>query len=316
MNVHRFANGDTMPMLGLGTWKSAPGDVYTAVKEAVRIGYRHIDCAAIYGNEHEVGRALMECFHEGLVKREDLWITSKLWNDKHATEDVVPALQQTLTDLHLDYLDLYLVHWPVAIKKGLVFPKSGQDMASLDEIPLSATWKGMENAVQQKLCRHIGVSNFGIRKLLDLCAITRIKPEVNQVELHPYLPQRELVETCEAQGVHVTAYSPLGSPDRPAGLKRADAPVLLDDPIIASVARAKGITPAQVLLAWALARNTSVIPKSVNPERMKVNLEAAKIELTDEDLLHVAAIDRQERYVAARMWTMPGSPYTEADVWA
>lgn len=315
MKIHRFSNGDTMAMLGLGTWKSAPGEVYTAVKEAIRLGYRHIDCAAIYGNEHEVGRALAECFSDGTVKREELWITSKLWNDKHAQEDVIPALQKTLSDLRLDDLDLYLVHWPVALKKGVTFPRSGQDMLSLDAAPLSATWKGMEDAVAKKLCRHIGVSNFGIRKLLDLSATAKIKPEVNQIELHPYLPQRELVETCVAQGVHVTAYSPLGSPDRPAGLKKADAPVLLEDPIITEIAKEKGITPAQVLLAWALARNTSVIPKSVNPERMRQNLAAASITLTDEDLLRIAGIDRNERYVAATFWTMPGSPYTEADVW-
>lgn len=303
-------------MLGLGTWKSAPGEVYAAVKEAIRVGYRHIDCAAIYGNEHEVGRALEECFREGVVKREDLWITSKLWNDKHAQEDVVPALRQTLNDLRLDALDLYLVHWPVAIRRGMVFPKSGQDMVSLHDAPLADTWKGMESAVQQNLARHIGVSNFGVRHLLELASVSRIKPEVNQIELHPYLPQRELVETCESQRVHVTAYSPLGSPDRPAGMKRADSPVLLEDPAIARVAQAKGITPAQVLLAWALARGTSVIPKSVNPERMRANLAAADMDLTDEDLLQIAGIDRHERYVGARMWTMPGSPYTEADVWA
>ncbi len=316
MRFHRFLNGDTMAILGLGTWKSAPGDVYTAVKEAIRIGYRHIDCAAIYGNEHEVGRALAESFAEGLVKREELWITSKLWNDKHAQEDVIPAIQKTLSDLRLDYLDSYLVHWPVALKKGVVFPKRGDDLVSLDTMPLSETWKGMEATVDQKLSRHIGVSNFSMRKLIDISTTARIKPEVNQVEMHPYLPQHELLKYCTSHDIHVTAYSPLGSPDRPAGLKKKDATVLLEDPIIAAVAKDRGVTPAEILLAWAIARKSSVIPKSINPQRLQKNLAAADITLTDEELLRIAGIDRYERYVGAGFWAIPGSPYTEADIWA
>ena len=142
MKAHIFKNKDSMPALGLGTWKSAPGDVYKAVKIAIKTGYRHIDCAPVYGNEKEVGKAISECIAEGMVKRTDLWITSKLWNNQHARTDVVPALKQTLSDLNTTYLDLFLIHWPIALKKDIMFPQSGKDMILLKEIPLTETWKG------------------------------------------------------------------------------------------------------------------------------------------------------------------------------
>jgi len=308
-------NGDRMPMLGLGTWKSAPGDVQRAVKEALRLGYRHVDCAFIYDNEREVGRALAESTREGVVSRDELWVTSKLWNDCHAPEHVRPALEAALADLQLDYLDLYLVHWPVALKKGVLGPASAEDFIALDALPLAATWGALESARDAGLCRHIGVSNLSAPKLGALIEGARVKPEVNQVELHPYLAQSELVAFCAESGVHVTAYSPLGSPDRPPQLMAPGEPVLLQDPTIAAIAAARGATSAQVLIRWALERGTAVIPKSVNPERLKQNLAAADVSLTDADMEAIAALDRHRRYVDGSFWEMPGGPYTLANLW-
>lgn len=310
-----FANGDTMPQFGLGTWKSKPGEVYAAVRETIRIGYRHIDCAAIYMNEAEIGKAFQDAFAAGDVKREDLWITSKLWNNAHAEEQVLPALRKTLADLQLDYLDMYLVHWPIAFKSDVLGPKGAEDFIPLSELPLIGTWRGMEAAHAAGLTRHIGVSNFSVKKLKALLVEAKVRPENNQVELHPLLAQNELLAYCKAEGIHLTAYSPLGSFDRSAALKGTDEPNLFDHPIIKDVAKKHGVSEAQVLIKWAMQRGTAVIPKSVNAERLKQNFEAQQLVLSDEDMQMLAHVDRHYRFIDGTFWEFPGSSYTVANLW-
>ena len=315
MRTVAFANGDQMPLLGLGTWKSDPGQVYGAVREAIRLGYRHIDCASVYGNEPEVGQAICGAIDEGDVTREELWITSKLWSNAHGRDNVEPALRRTLQDLGLAWLDLYLIHWPVPIRPGVAFPTSAQDLLPPTEVPIRATWQGMEAALEAGLTRHIGVSNFSSRKLHDLLDHCRIRPEVNQVELHPLLQQVSLWADCTAEGIHITAYSPLGSLDRPAVVKAPDAPVLLENPVICAIAAERGCTPAQVLLAWHVQRGISTIPKSVTPARLRENLAAAEIELSPADRARIEALDQNIRLVDGSFWLMDGGPWTLQTLW-
>ena len=310
-----FANGDAMPLLGLGTWKSAPGQVYEAVREAIRLGYRHLDCASVYGNEPEIGQAIGDAIGDGEVTREQLWITSKLWCNSHGRDNVEPALRQTLQDLGLAWLDLYLIHWPVPIRPGVAFPTSAADLLPPQQLPIRDTWEGMEAALEAGLTRHIGVSNFSSRKLQDLIAHGRLRPEVNQVELHPLLQQPELLEVCAKEGVHVTAYSPLGSGDRPAQLKAANEPVLLEHPVITAIAAEHGCSSAQVLLAWHLCRGISTIPKSVTPARLRENLAAAAMELSPDDLTRIAALDQGLRLVDGSFWLLEGGPWTLPLLW-
>jgi len=315
MRTATFANGDSMPLLGLGTWKSAPGEVGDAVREAIRLGYRHIDCASVYANEPEVGEAIRCAIDAGEVKREELWITSKLWCNAHGRDHVEPALRRTLADLGLAWLDLYLIHWPVPIKPGVAFPTSGDDLLPPAQVPLESTWEGMEAVLEAGLTRHIGVSNFSSRKLHQLLAHGRIRPEVNQVERHPLLQQPALVADCAAEGVHLTAYSPLGSQDRPAALKGTDEPVLLDNPVIGAIAAEHGCSLAQVLIAWQLQSGISTIPKSVNPARLQENLAAADITLTPTDLERIAALDQHLRLVDGSFWLLEGGPWSLQTLW-
>lgn len=314
MKYHDLANGDRMPLLGLGTWKAAPGEVGAAVSTALELGYRHLDCAAIYGNEAEIGEALRRAFDAGTVSRDDLWVTSKLWCNRHREEEVEVGLRTTLEALGLEYLDLYLVHWPVAVRHDVVGPSSAEDFLTLDEVPLEETWAGMTACLELGLTRHIGVSNYNLARLRDHAALS-VAPEVNQVELHPYLQQRELVEGARELGILSTAYSPLGSMDRPDTMKGEDEPVLLHDAEVAAVAAELGVSPAQVLIAWAIERGTAVIPKSVHPGRLAENLAAADLRLTGAQMERLGALDRSFRFVTGTFWERAGGPYPAAELW-
>ena len=314
MQTFTLASGSIMPGLGLGTWQSdgADGSVAGAtVKAAIEIGYRHIDCAHIYGNEKEIGETLTQVFQDGTVKRGDLFITSKLWNSDHAPADVEPALKVSLSNLGLDFLDLYLIHWPVLTKKQ----EDGGGFMPLEEIPIAETCKAMENCVDMGLVKDIGVSNFSVKKLKCLLKIARIKPAVNQVERHPYFQNRELLDFCKANGILVTAYSPLGSSDRPFRSDNEEKPIL-DDSTIAEIAKKHQVTPAQVLLQWALACGTAVIPKSTKEHRLKENFEAATVfQLDAQDLDAIAAIDKHRRYLDGSFFCPHEGPYTLENLW-
>ncbi|XP_041047411.1 aldo-keto reductase family 1 member B1 isoform X2 [Carcharodon carcharias] len=263
-------NGCRIPLLGLGTWKSDPGVVGKAVSAAIDAGYRHIDGAYSYMNEAEVGAAVKKKVEEGVVTREDLFIVSKLWCTFHAPEDVKPSLMQTLTALQLTYLDLYLIHFPVG-------------------------FQAMEVLVDEGLVKSIGVSNFNISQLERLLSVARIIPAVNQVELHPYLTQPELVEFCASRDIALTAFSPLGSPGRTVLNDSADPKDLLKDPVVEVIAKNHRKSSAQVLLRFHVQRNIATIPKSVTPARIQENAEIFDFELMDEDLQSLLTINKNWR---------------------
>lgn len=309
MKTLKFRNNDEMPAIGLGTWKSAKGKVEEAVKIALEEGYRHIDCAATYGNEAEIGNAFSEVFSEGKIKREEVWVTSKLWNDSHQKEHVIPALKQTLKDLQLDYLDLYLMHWPVAFKHGVGFPEKDDDYLSLEEVPIIETWNAMIEAKKQGLVKHIGVSNFSIKKMEDLMSKTEDIPEMNQVELHPFLQQDSLLDFSKKNNIHLTAYSPLGSGDRIKEMKAENEPSLLEEPVIKKIAEKHSATPGQILISWSVERGTAVIPKSTSKGHIISNLESEKIHLDSQDMEEIAKLDRHFRYVTGEFFVTKGNPY-------
>ncbi len=307
MKTLTFSNLDKIPVFGLGTWLSRPNEVYDAVIAAIDVGYRHLDCAYIYKNEKEIGEALQYVFKEGWVTREDLFITSKLWNSFHHPDEVEKAVRKSLDDLQLDYLDLYLMHWPLAFKKEQ--PESTADLYSLDEIPLEKTWEAMVELKKKGFVKHVGVSNFSIPKLARLIS-TGETPEMNQIEIHPYFQQDELIEFCKDNGILVTAYSPLGSRHL---MKNEES--ITKNPVVLEIAEKHNSTPAQVILAWGMQRGTIVIPKSVNNERIKENFGANSVQLDEEDMRKIAALNKNLRNAKGLYAVLPGGPYTYENLW-
>jgi len=282
-------SGAKIPAVGLGTWQAAPGEVATAVEEALKAGYRHIDGAAIYGNEKEVGAGIKASG----VPRDQIWITSKLWNNNHAAADVPKALAQTLSDLGLEYLDLYLVHWPVAFRAGTDnFPKDANGKALLDQNNLAETWKAMEDLLATGKVKNIGISNFSRREIEDLLKTAKVTPAVNQLEVHPYLALKEFIDWQTSKNIHVTAYSPFG--DLNPLYRKSGQATLIEEPSVKKIAEKHGKTTNQVLVSWAVARGLSVVPKSSNVQRLKDNLNA--FDLSAEEISELTKLDRNQRF--------------------
>lgn len=264
---------------------------------ALKAGYRHIDCAAAYGNEAEVGAAIAESLAAGVCTRADLFITSKLWVTSCSEPALIrEALEKTLANLKLDYLNLYLVHWPFFIKPGASFPPPVSDCLGYSAESYLATWRELEAAVDAGKLRHIGCSNMTVAKLTALCAPgrARIQPAVNQVESHPFLPQAPLLAFCAARGILLQAFSPLGSPARPARLITEGDPAPLAEPAVIAAAAKHGVSPAQVLIRWQVQRGVVVLPKSTTPERIAANLDVFRFALDEADLAALAKLAEGE----------------------
>src|SRR5450432_447196 len=311
--------GALMPAIGLGTFGSdhATADqVAAAVKDAAALGYRHFDCASVYGNEDRIGIALREVVQSG-IRREELWVASKLWNDRHGENDVIPACRKSLADLQLEYLDMYLVHWPFP---NFHPPHCDVSSRSQDARPyihahFMKTWRQLEKLVDLGLARHIGTSNVTVPKLNLILRDARTKPAVNEMELHPHFQQPELFEFVRANGIEPIGYSPIGSPGRPERDRTPDDTVDIENPVIVGMAERLGVHPATVCIKWAVQRGQTPIPFSTKRRNYLANLRAVVSErLTDDDMKAIAGIDRNCRLIKGQVFLWKADQTWE-DLW-
>ncbi len=302
----QLRTGDSFPSVGLGMWKVDKPSVPGLIRDAVEVGYRHFDSAADYGNEKETGEGLKAVLDAGLCRREDLWITSKLWNTYHERDHVRHACERSLADLGLDYLDLYLVHFPIALKyvpfedryppEWFFDPNAETPKMEPVKVPISETWAGMEELVRDGLVKNIGVCNFGTSLLRDLLSHAEIPPAVLQVESHPYLTQDKLLRYCEQEDIVYTAFSPLGALSYfSLGMAEENESVIAE-PVVVEIATRLGRTPAQVVLRWGVQRNTAIVPKTSKRERLEENLAIFDFDLSNADMDAISALNRNRRF--------------------
>jgi D-xylose reductase len=301
-----LANGDMMPAVGLGLWKVPRLVAADLVRHAIQKGYRHFDSACDYGNEAEVGSGLQAALAAGECRRNELWITSKLWNTYHRREHVRPAVERTLHDLRLDYLDLYLIHFPIALEfipfevrypPGWIHdPADAQPRMQPARVPLAETWAGMEDLVSAGLVRNIGVCNYGVSLIRDLLNFATIRPTVLQVELHPHLTQEKLLRFCHESHIAVTGFSPLGASSYVSLSMAAASESVLNEAVVCAIAKQHGKTPAQVVLRWGVQRGTAVVPKTVRVDRLAENLAIFDFELSEDEMWAISGLNVNRRF--------------------
>jgi len=302
MTTVTLSTNSKMPLVGLGTWKTEASKAAEIVYTAIKAGYRLIDCASVYANEKQVGEGIRRAISEGIVKREDLWITSKLWCTYHAKQNVGPACKRTLSDLGLDYLDLYLIHFPIALKFVEFDKKYPLDWVNdpnvtgciLENSTTQETWQGMEELAQSGICKNIGVSNYNVQSISDICRYAKIRPAVLQIENHIWLQQPMLINWCKEQGIAITAFSTFGGLSYIPLDKTAVS--LLEDPTVIALSKKYSVTPAQITLRFAVQQNIAVIPKSSAENRLKENLNIFGFKLDDEDMIKLKTMDKNLRY--------------------
>lgn len=302
----KLKSGDELPSVGLGLWKAEPESLNTLIPAAIKAGYRHFDNAADYGNEAEVGQAITAAIDDGLCRREDLWLTSKLWNTFHEPDRVREACEKSLSDLQTDYLDLYLIHFPIALEYvpietryppgWIADPDSEEPKMHPIKVPLHDTWNAMQQLVRDGLVKNIGICNFGVSLIRDLLSYADIPPAVLQVELHPHLSQERLLRFCQEEGIAVTGFSPFGASSYiPIAMARTSESLLKDE-TIQSIASEHECTPAQILLRWGIQRSTAVIPKTSRPERLAENLNLFDFALNAKEMRKINKLNRDRRY--------------------